>query len=403
MNNETTINFKLFFIIILMMFTVGLLASDLYVPSLPAITTTLHSTRSTIQWSISVYMLGLSGSQLIYGPLSDHYGRKVIILIGIIIGIIGTIICLYARSPQILIVGRLIQGLGLGAGAVLGRAIMRDVLSGKNLAKIGSVFGLFTTIVVGSAPILGGYFQHYLGWRSVFIFLSVYSILLWIVIFIFLRETNTHAKKNKLNLSDVFAKYWTLLKNRVFLGYVLCTTFACSGLIAFYTMSPFLLQNRVGLSPVAYGWSCAFITIATIIGSIINVRLVNKMGINSMMIAGSILIIIAGTSMLAAALLGYMNEFVIVVPAAIYAFGAIFLLCNAFAGALTPFPHMAGIAAALYGATQIGGGFASSALIATMKFSNQEPLAIIYLALGIFGILAITQLAMKGKKDKNVQ
>ena len=388
--------------ILLMFYTVGQITSDMYVPSMPAITTMFHSTSAMIQWSMSAYMLGFSLSQLIYGPLTDHYGRRNIILIGLAIGIIGTLICFWAVSPGMLIIGRLIQGIGMGVGVTLGGAVSRDLFSGVKLAKVGSLMGIGATIVIGSAPILGGYFQHYLGWRSVFGFLLIYSLIIWFMICCLLPETSPDVKPEQLRLRKMVSHYKTLLTSKIFLGYVLCTTFAYAGSLAFYTMGTFLLQDRVGLSPIAYGWSCVVVTAAFLIGSIVNARYVIKVGINFMMLIGAGLMAIAGTIMLLIALLGYMDIVVILIPAMLYGFGAIFLICNAFAGALTPFPYIAGIASALFGGMQIAGGFVSTSLIASLKFTSQEPLAIIYLVTGILAFVALTQLAMKEKTQEKV-
>ena len=394
--NQLKINYKIFFPILLMFYTIGQISADMYVPSMPAITSVFHTTSAIIQWSMSTYMLGFSLSQLVYGPLTDHYGRKPVILAGLAVGIVATIICFGATSPGMLIVGRLIQGIGMGVGITLGGTISRDLFSGAKLAKVGSLMGIVATIVIGCAPILGGYFQQYLGWRSVFGFLSVYSLILWFLICLFLPETSLGNRPKKLSMKKMLTHYKTLFTSKIFVGYVLCTTFAYAGSIAFYTMSTFLLQDKIGLSSIAFGWSCVVVTAASLIGCILNSHYVTKVGINFMMLVGSVLMVVAGSCMLIAALLGYMNIFVILIPAMIYGFGSIFLICNAFPGALTPFSYIAGLASAIYGGMQIAGGFVSTTVIASLRFTSQEPLAIIYLTLGILAIIALTQLVMKG-------
>jgi len=401
MNQEITetkkvkINYKMFFPILLMFYSIGQITSDMYVPSMPAITSIFHSTTSMIQWSMSAYMLGFSLSQLVYGPLTDHYGRRIIILIGLAIGVIGTLICFGAVSAKMLIIGRLIQGIGMGVGITLAGSVMRDLFSGTELARIGSFMSIGATILIGTGPILGGYFQHYLGWRSVFGFLTIYSLMVWFLVCFFLPETSSENKPKKFSFKKLFSHFRKILTTKIFLGNVLCTTFAYAGCLAFYTMSTFLLQEKVGLTPVAYGWSCVVIVLAFLVGSMINARYVMKVGINFMMLLGAGLIVIAGSSMLIAALLGYINIFVIVIPAMIYGFGAIFLMSNAFAGALTPFPYISGAANALYGSIQIGGGFVATSLIASFKFNSQEPLAIIYLVIGVLTFIALMRLVMK--------
>lgn len=391
------INYKIFFPILLMFYSIGQITSDMYVPSMPAIVSMFHSTSAMIQWSMSSYMLGFSLSQLVYGPLTDHYGRRLIILLGLAVGVIGTIVCFMAVSPMMLIVGRLIQGIGMGVGITLSGSVMRDLFSGAELARIGSFMSIGATMLIGAGPIFGGYFQHYLGWRSVFGFLIIYSLIVWFLICFFLPETSSEDKPPRLSFKKLFSHFRKILTTKAFLGNVLCTTSAYAGCLAFYTMSTFLLQEKVGLTAVAYGWSCIVIVLAFLVGSMINARYVTKVGINFMMLLGAGFIVIAGSFMLVAALLGYMNIFVIVIPAMIYGFGAIFLMSNAFAGALTPFPYIPGAANALYGSIQIGGGFIATSIIASFKFNSQEPLAIIYLVIGVLAFVALKQLVMKEK------
>jgi Bcr/CflA subfamily drug resistance transporter len=393
--DSSKIDYKVFFVMLLTFFTLGQVASDIYVPSLPAITHLFHSTSSMIQWSVATYMLGFSLSQLFYGPISDFYGRRIVIFCGLTISIIGTLFCVFSGNPLMLIIGRLVQGLGMGVTAVLGRAVLRDCFSGEELARFGSFLGIGTTLTVGSAPIIGGYFQHYLNWQSVFIFLFVYSLAIVVLVYLYLPETSPE-HKNKFNLLLVGKNYWSIISSRIFLGYTFCALFAYAGSLAFFAMSPFLLQNRVGLSVVEYSWSTAIITASFLISGMINAKFVVKFGINRMLKIGSMLAVLAGVLMLLPTLMHVINVVVILLPAALFGVAAILLLCNAFPGAFGPFKNIAGAAGAVYGCLQIAGGFVSTSLIATLHFKDQEPLALIYIAAGMFSFLALTQLALKG-------
>ncbi len=145
------------FAIILLLATSGQIAADLYLPSLPFIAKGLKSPIHLVQLSLSLYMIGLASSQLIYGPLSDGIGRKKPIIIGFTLLVIGSIICLTASSIKSLIIGRCIQGMGAGCSISLSRAILRDIYTGKHLAKLGSYLAVCSVAIMASAPLVGGY------------------------------------------------------------------------------------------------------------------------------------------------------------------------------------------------------------------------------------------------------
>ena len=153
-------NTLLFLIVILVGFFSGI-ASDIYIPSLPAIANDLKTNIEDVQWTLAIFMLGLSISQLIYGPISEGIGRKYPLIIGLFIVITGSFICFYASSIQNLIFGRFIQGLGAGAGASLWRSIFRDSFEGAQLAKYGGYLSILVAFIVPAAPTLGGYLQTY--------------------------------------------------------------------------------------------------------------------------------------------------------------------------------------------------------------------------------------------------
>lgn len=187
----------LFFIILLTSCLTGI-SSDIYAPSISTIAADLQSSIDDVQWSMAIFMLGVSISQLIYGPLSDGVGRRFPLIIGLGISIIGSIICYRAPTMTILILGRFIQGIGAGAGASLWRTIFRDCFSGAELAKYGAYLSILIVFIVPAAPTLGGYLQKYFNWRASFLFLILYSMAVLTLVIIFFKETSVHHHKDKL-------------------------------------------------------------------------------------------------------------------------------------------------------------------------------------------------------------
>lgn len=372
-----------------MFFTIGQIASVIYVPALPNITQSFHCSPAVIQWSIATFMLGFAVSQFIYGPLSDCYGRKKILAVGMFLGLIGSTVCLLSTSPITLILGRFIQGCGFGVGGALAYIVLRDLFTGTELAKFCSILGMAAPLMVGVAPILGGYLQSFFGWRSIFLFLLLYGFFLWLVILFLFPETKHTAAKNKTNLPNILNNFKMLLSHKIFVGYALCNVFAYGGFMAFYTIGPFLLA-QAGLSSVGTGWLVALLDGAIIVGSVINIIFVKNLGINKMIFIGLILMILAGLAALTTYVLGTINAAEVIIPAFIFALGAILIMCNAFSGALTPFPEVSGSAGGLAGGLQMLGGTLASSVAALFTTINRELLlASIYITLGILSFVAL--------------
>ncbi|VVC75702.1 Bicyclomycin resistance protein [Aquicella siphonis] len=379
---------SVFFIIILFT-SLAQITADMYTPSLPYIAKSFNVPNTAIQFTMAVYMLGFSLSHLYYGPLSDRVGRRYPILHGIFLCMLGSLVCAFAPSVKVVLAGRLIQGFGVGACSSVGRPVLRDLLSGGQLARLGSHLGMINVFVVAAAPIAGGYIQHWSGWRANFAALFIYSAVTWILFFKVLPETNKHLDPDATRFREMCKNYWKVITNRTFLGYTFCSCFAYAGLISYLTIAPFLLQSLIGLTPVEYGWLSLFNASSFFISTFINARLIMSKGIARMVSIGNLLMLISGLSMLSCGLLGWLNPFVIVTPIVIFSMGAGFTFSNAFAGAFHPFPKMAGTAGALYGCIQVLGAALMSAGISILPEHNQIPLALVLTLLGLFSLMSL--------------
>lgn len=376
---------KTFIIVALILFVsaLGPFASDSYLPSLPAMARELGSSASAMQLTITLYLLGVSLSQLVYGPLSDRYGRKPIILIGLSIAVLGSTLCVFAVSSFTLILARLIQGIGMGVTNSLFRAVMRDTFSGSRLAKIASYTGMIFSIAPAAAPIIGGYLQTNFGWEANFIFISALAGTSWLSIWYLLPETNVDLNPQATNLKIVFSNYLELLTNKKFIGFALCSSLAFAGAISYCAISPFLFQDVLGLTPVQYGWLAITITFGILCGQLTNSMFVQRLGINTMLKTGMYLMLASGSIMLLIGLLGILNVSVVMAPTFIFIFGISMIFPNAMAGAFTPFAKKAGSAGAVYGCLQMLSGFVATALVAGLHERTQNLLASIFVAFGL--------------------
>jgi Bcr/CflA subfamily drug resistance transporter len=389
---------SLFFLVILFVGCSAQIASDIYAPSLPFIASALKTPISNVQFSMAVYMLGLAVSQLIYGPLSEGVGRKIPLMIGLSILLIGNLVSLFAPTISVLIVGRLIQGCGAGACSALWRSIFRDTFEGVELAKYGAYFSILVTFMVPAAPAVGGYLQTYFGWRSNFLFLSIYALLTLLMVIIWLKESGAHHHPSRLRVRFIVQSYKEIMLSPIFMGYTLCTFLCYGAFFSWFAVGPVLLIHVVGISPVHFGWITLFGGgIFTALSSWIYGRTVTARGTHFMLRAGLIIMIISGILLILGKYFFGVNVWNIVVPLLLFYFGVTFIWPSAFANAFKPFGKTAGYAGALYGFMQISGAAIMGVIVSYLPHQNQIPLGIILIISAVLAFFILGKVEIREK------
>lgn len=367
-------------------------ASDIYTPSLPAITKDLASTAGQIQSTVMSYFFAAAISQLFYGALSEKYGRRLLVIVGLIICVIGTIGCALAQSAEFLILARFIQGFGAGACNALFRAIMRDSFSGSRLAQIASYMGIIYPIIFGLSPMIGGYIQEISGWRHSFTFAGVIIGVSLLAIMVWLPETNQYKDTVVLHPKIILRQYLTLLTNPVFMGYTLLSSFAFSGFLCFYAVGPFIFENQLGFSPSGFGWITFIVEAGLLMAQFINSQTVMKYGIHTLLAWGVGLMFFSGLSLLLFCLVGFYTAWSIIIPSVIFSAAAGFVFANAMVGAFEGFGHMAGMAAAIYGFLQMAIPALTGCIMTHLPENTPLPLALVFTLAGAINILIFYQL-----------
>lgn len=359
---------------------VGGMASDIYSPSIPAIATYFNTTIDVIQWSMVIYMIGLSLSQLFYGPFSHGFGRKPIILTGLFVVLLGSFLCYFASSVEMLLLGRFIQGCGAGGCAAMWRATFRDVFIGEELAKYGSYLSVCMVFVVPAAPVIGGILQKYVNWQASFAFLGAYALLAIMLVYTLFHETSKHHHRSQLKLAFIGNTYWKLLTDKIFIGYTLCAFLTYGAFFSWFVAGPVLIIESLAYSPIAFGWiSFSLIGASMAVGGFLNARLVQRFGLHAMLSSGWLMIFLAGLHMLFGYWLFGINIYALVIPVMMFYLGSTFIFANTFAGAFAHCGKVAGFAGALYGTIQVSGASVIGALAAYLPDNNQIPLACIYM------------------------
>jgi len=381
-------------LLVMWMTTLGQAAVALYLPALPAISADLHLPASIIKASVTSFLFGYGFSQLFYGPLSDWYGRKPLLLIGIIIFCIGCVINIFAHTGEMFLAARLIQGLGCGSTITLGRSILRDCFSGKELASAASYLSMGFAIGLGTTPIIGAYLQSYFGWRADFVFLLLLGIILLFIFWQWLPETSSR-EKTKNNLPQFFVQtlkdYASILRSTLFWKFLLGGLFAYGVVIAYNIMTPFLIQNVLGYSIKFYGWLALLVAIPYYTAASLNRKLVLKFGVQEIFNVGIGLILVGGFSMLVSMFLWHTHLAGIIIPILIATFGQALVFPNTIAGALHSFPQSSGgKASALFSTLQMLLISGISATMVILPDNTPLFLSIILLALGLLSGIVLS-------------
>lgn len=359
----------------------GRFVLDCYLPSLPIIVKYFGSSDSLGQLTLTCYFFGFGITQFIYGPLSDIFGRRRIMLLGILILMISCILCTLSNSMIMLIISRFFAGFGAGAGSTLSRAIVADSFQEADIVKMWSRVTSSMMISLMIAPILGGYIQEIFGWRYNFLFSTIYVTIVLVVLYSFLPETIS--EKKSLSIKEIFGQYIYLLTHSEFMGYILCSTISFIGISIYFQLSSFIFIENIGWSPSKYGWLTLCLAISYLIsGTFVN-HFVKKLGIRLMMTIGISLLLVGGTLMLCFMLLGNVNLLTIFAPSILYFIGARIVIPNATAGGLSASKTTNGIAASLTGGTQMISCSVISYLVAQTPYTPHLTLACVFVMSGL--------------------
>ncbi|WP_375327370.1 MFS transporter [Candidatus Tisiphia endosymbiont of Nemotelus uliginosus] len=368
-------------LLLLLLITVSRAALELYIPLLPAISHYFNVSEIYTQCSITAYLIGMGGSQFIYGPLSERYGRKNIILLGLVIFIIGNILCVTAKSINILICSRLLTGIGGGVGFNMVRAVAADIFQGKELVKALSSITIALAITSMLVPLVSSYIAAYSSWHGSVISIVLHSSILCVIIFKYLPETNSNIKTVPLNLNSVCNNYFSLLLNKPFMLRVLISTLALSGIISYTQISPFLIIEGLGYSSKEYSVVSLFITTAYLISGYFMKVFLPKLSTTTILIIGTLLLISSGLFMLMLFLLKMYDIWSIIIPTMIYIMGANIIISHNNAEALSSFA--AGYTSSIIGGVQMLGSALMSTLLIKFLPHGQLSLALIFGGLGL--------------------
>jgi len=365
----------------------GPMSMDMYLPSLPDIGRALDASTAQVQLTISSYLFGFAVGQIVYGPVSDRFGRRPVILVALVLYGIASVVCAAAQSIETLTAVRFVQALGGAGSIVLARAVVRDLYSGVRAGRELSLMGSITAFAPIVAPAIGGVLQTAFGWRASFYLLVMFALVSAATAARYLPETLRTRTPGPFSPAAMAALYRSVLVHRSFLAHlgILTTTFV--GLFAWVSGASIVMQGVYGLSPVAFGATYAVGAAGYMVGAYIAARIVMRLGLDRTIGIGTTIMAAGGLFMAAAVALGLSHVGWLVGAMTVYLAGMGLALPQTQAGALTPFPDRAGTASSLMGFFQQTCSAIAAAAIGLYLGRSAWPVAGTIAAMGCLALL----------------
>ena len=384
-----TQNKNFIFALVVGTIAIGNAGSTLYLPALVTIASKLNTSSSMVKLSLACYLLTFGLSQLLYGPMSDAWGRRKILISGLSIFLLGSLIAAFATDICELLLGRLIEGAGIGAGNAVGYALFRDIYSGKELIRKLSYVSIFVGLTPIVAPLCGGYLVTFFGWQACFFALSLLAFIVIILQVLQLPETNQNQNKRAIEPQIIISNYKTLLVNSDYLSFILVVSVGFAALLSLNAILPFIMIKHLHVTPAHYGWLTLCTGAGYLSGSYVGGALAVKSGARVTIKTGSLIQIGIIILALLASLYAYNIPFVLL-PMVIILFSVGFIIPIGSGGAMALFPEMAGSAAALLGAMMFGVSSIFTSVVSHLSSDSQKPIFVFLLLLAILVYLIIT-------------
>lgn len=389
-DGQPPVNGFVWFVLVMGFLTMfGPMAIDMYLPALPAIAHDLGANQAQVQMTLSMFLIGYGGGQLLWGPLGDRFGRKPPVFFGIALFIAGSMGCATADSVWALSAWRVLHGVGACAAPVIARAMVRDQFDRDRGASVMSLMMLVMGVAPMLAPLAGGQILDHLGWRGIFWCLCGFGVVAAVALTT-VRETRAHnAAAAAGQGGNILTNYLLLLLDRRFMTYALPSSCVSGGLFAYISGTPFIYIQHFGVPPEQFGLWFGFNVLAMMAGSVVNSRLVLRHGVDRMIGWGITATAAMGAALLlSGGVLGIGGIFGVAVPLFFF-LGAMGLVgANGMAGALAAFPHLAGTASSLSGALQLCTGAAAGTIVGALSEGGSPlPMCAVLCGCAVSGLL----------------
>lgn len=365
--------------------TFGLLASDVYVPAMPAMATEFGIARWQMPQTVSIYLIVLAVAQLICGPLSERWGRKPVLVAGILVYIVSSIGCAFVAGFTGFLLWRMLQGAGAAAGLVIGRAVIADTCDKKASAKVYNIVYPLVLLSPALAPAIGAHLAARFGWRADFLFVAAFGALALVLTWTLLPET-----RRATGIADTpFSGLTVVLKDRGFVRYTIVVCAIYSAWFVYLTQSPFLF-DRLGLTQTQAGWLYLPLTCGIIGANLIARRLLDRLRYDTIVALGVGAFVLGGCAFLFTAGMGLARVSAIVLPMLLVSLANGSSMSLAVSAAIAGGHGRAATASGLIGFFQIGSASLAASGAATMFGTGQRVLAVSVFLLSLIAVVAVS-------------
>jgi len=364
------------------------LSMDIYLPSMPSMTGALGATVDEVQLTISVYMFGWGVAQLFAGPVSDRFGRRPALLWALVVYTLASLACALAHDVVTLIAARFVQALSMATVAVVPRAVVRDLHAGEKAAHMLSTMMLVLGIAPVLAPVLGAELHLRFGWRANFAFVALYGIAAWVAVRFGLPETVRQTDPTALDPRIMLANWRRVLSSRRYVGYMLTIAGAWSGLFAFLAGSAFVFVETLGRGERAFSLYLGFVSLGVFAGTALARRALPRVGLERLIESSTRVMVLAGATMALLAWLDVRHPLALAVPMFVFMGAYMGTVPQSTAGALTPYPEIAGSAASLMSFVQFSIAATAAFVVGVAWDGTPRPMASAIGAAGAFAFLA---------------
>ena len=366
----------------------------MFVPALPEAARDLGATAGAMQGAISVYILGLAVGQLVYGPLSDRYGRRPLLVAGLLLYTAAGLGAAFAPDVRLLVAARLVQALGGCAGLVLGRAMVRDTSAPGNAARRLALLNLMVTLGPGLAPLIGGALSEAFGWRSIPAVLCALGVVnIWLAL---RRLPETGTRLAGVSAASLARDYGRLLRSPAFLGYAVGGGCATTSMYAFFAVAPFVIVGELHRPSREVGACLALLVAGVSLGSILASRLVARIAIERLLAWASGAAVVAALLLLGVAWRGTPSVPLVLGPMFVFTVGVGLASPMALTKAVSVNPKVIGSAAGLYGFSQMAVG----ALCTVLAGLGRDPLLAAAAVLAAAGVVGQAAFWMSARAER---
>ena len=385
-----------FFGVVPILLTISIMATEfatgLYLPSLPLIGAFFGVSDEVVSPTVSLNLLGLALSGPFYGPLSDSYGRRPVLLGGMFLFVFGSFLCLFHHSLTFLMVARFIQGLGEGVAAVLSLATIKDIYDEEECSQVYSIMDMGIVLIPAIAPIIGGFISGAYGWHTNFYVMLTISLCAWGVLLMKFPETHEKQYRHRFSTRILIKTYTKLARNQDFIGNAVVSGLVFGGLWVFISGAPYLFVEQLNVSVTQYSYYSSMGVLTYILGSWLNSVWVESLGVKRLLSMG--LYAMSGAALLLIFIAWIMphSPFMIALTAALYTGPMAFVFVNTGTRAMQALPDFTGYSAALLLAFEMGISGLSAEMTGYIYENSFMPLALLmaghaFLSLLIFFFL----------------